>query len=236
LTLNIASPVIAELSFVLLTVLVFYGASKRFGPWRTAVFFLGSILWTGPLENFAVLRGAYTYYGYANMIYPHYPGYLMWLGVLPFWIVMGWFVFAMSGYVIFHDVLLSKKRALFQAAASGLFAMNIDLMMDPIASSNSLWIWLTGSFKIYGVPLFNFAGWFLLIFFYDLIASHTILQNKALPGLSKIESKIFRRSSPAEGSIDYKRLVFRIVVLETFVIIFLTLLTQFIDYIAYSVA
>jgi uncharacterized membrane protein len=235
LALNTLSPVIAELGFSILAVLVFYAGSKRFGTKKTAIFFLGSILWTGPLENFAVLRGAYTYYGYAGLIYPNYPGYLTWLGLLPFWIVLGWFVFAMSGFLIFHDVLLTKKRALFQAAASGLFAVNIDLMMDPIASSNSLWIWLTGSFKIFGVPLFNFVGWFLLIFVYDLIAQHTIFHNKPMRGLAGVERFLFRKSEPAGDRIEGKRLVFRIITLETVVIIFLTILTALIDYVAYTI-
>jgi uncharacterized membrane protein len=234
--LNSLSPVFAEIAFAILTIPVFYAGCKRFGKWRTTAFFLGSVLWTAPLENFAVLRGAYTYFGYADILYPHYPGYLTWLGLLPFWIVMGWFVFSMSGFLIFHDVLLSKKRALYQAAASGLFAMNIDLMMDPAASSNSLWIWLTGSFKIFGVPLFNFAGWFLLIFFYDLIAQHTIIQNKPMFGFNRIERLLFRnKSEPADGRIDTKRLIFRIVALETLVIFFLTFLTNFIDYVAFTV-
>ena len=231
--MNALSPVVAELGFAILAAVVFYAGAKRFGIMRTTIFFLGSVLWTGPLENFAVLRGAYTYYGYAGKLLPHYPGYLMWVGLLPFWIVLGWFVFAMSGFLIFHDVLLSKKRAVVQACASALFAVNIDLMMDPVASSNSLWIWLTGSFKIFGVPLFNFVGWFLLIFIYDLIAQHTIFHNKPMLGLSKIEGRIFGKS-PEQGdaSIDGKRLVFRIVTLETVVIIFLTVLTTFIDLVA----
>jgi uncharacterized membrane protein len=241
LSLNALSPVVAELGFAIFGTAVFYAGARRFGVWRTTVFFLGSILWTGPLENFAVLRGAYTYYGYVGRLLPNYPGYLMWLGLLPFWIVLGWFVFAMSGFLIFHDVLLTKKRALIQACASALFAVNIDLMMDPVASSNSLWIWLTGSFRIYGVPLFNFIGWFLLIFLYDLIAQHTIFHNKPMIGLSTLERWLFGKQSArqdeeggeeAYGSIDGKRLIFRIIALETVVIVFLTVLTTFIDYIA----
>lgn len=233
--LSTFSPVIAELGFVVLAACVFWAGCKRFGKWPTTVFFLGSVLWTGPLENFAVIRGAYTYYGYASQVYHAYPGYLMWLGLLPFWIVLGWFVFAMSGFLIFHDVLLTKKRALVQAAASGLFAVNIDLMMDPIASSNSLWMWLTGSFKVFGVPIFNFLGWFLLIFVYDLIAWHTIFHSKPMRGLDVAERAIFRKGTPVDEQIHSGRLVFRIIALETVVIILLTVSTQLIDYVAYHV-
>jgi len=59
LTLNVASPAIAELGFVVLAVLVFYAGRKRFGTLRTSVFFAGSILWTGPLRE----RGQQIDYG-----------------------------------------------------------------------------------------------------------------------------------------------------------------------------
>ena len=233
--LNLASPAVAELSFVALAVVVFWAGARTFGRTRAAVFLLGSVLWTAPVENFAVLRGAYTYYGYAGKILPNYPGYLMWVGLVPFWVVLGWFVFAMSGFLIFHGVLLTKRRALLQAAASGIFAVNIDLMMDPVASSNALWVWLTASFKVVGTPLFNLVGWFLLIFFYDLIARHTIMDSKPMPGLSRVEALVFRpRAGPGSG-IDSRRLVFRILVLETVVIVLLALLTPFIDYLAFTV-
>ncbi|MHB1867400.1 MAG: carotenoid biosynthesis protein, partial [Nitrososphaerales archaeon] len=185
-----AIPIFAELAFVFIAAAVFCAGAKRYGAFKTGIFLAGSVLWTAPLENFAVIKGAYTYYSYAGVLLPNYPGYLMWVGLVPLWIVLGWFVFAMSGFLIFHNIVLPRRRALFQAAASGLFALNIDLMMDPIASSNGLWTWTTNIVDILGVPLFNFVGWFMLIFFYDLIAEHTIFNNKPLKLVSKLEGLI----------------------------------------------
>ena len=159
------------------------------------------------------------------MLLPHYPGYLFWVGFVPLWIVLGWFVFAMSGFLIFHNVVLPHKRAVFQAAASGLFALNIDLMMDPIASSNGLWVWTTNIIDIVGIPLFNYVGWFMLIFLYDLIAEHTIFNNKSMKLFGGLERLVFRKLKTGEGP-DLGRFVLRTVLLEVFLIVFLTLLND----------
>jgi uncharacterized membrane protein len=222
---NAYLPVFAEFAFIFIAAAVFYAGSKRYGPYKTGIFLLGSVLWTAPLENFAVLKGAYTYYTYAGILLPHYPGYLFWVGFVPLWIVLGWFVFAMSGFLLFHNVVLPHKRALFQAVASGLFALNIDLMMDPIASSNGLWVWTTNIMDILGIPLFNYVGWFMLIFLYDLIAEHTIFNAKPMRVIGGLERLLFRKPRPAEGP-DLGRFVYRTIVLEIFLIVFLTVLND----------
>jgi uncharacterized membrane protein len=223
--MNAYLPVFAEFAFIFIAAAVFYAGSKRYGPYKTGIFLLGSVLWTAPLENFAVLKGAYTYYTYAGLLLPHYPGYLFWVGFVPLWIVLGWFVFAMSGFLIFHNLVLPYKRAVFQAAASGLFALNIDLMMDPIASSNGLWVWTTNIIDIVGIPLFNYVGWFMLIFLYDLIAEHTIFNNKPMRLFGGLERVAFRKPNIGEGP-DLRRFVLRTVLLEIFLIVFLTLLND----------
>jgi uncharacterized membrane protein len=222
---NVAIPVFAEFAFIFIAATVFYAGTKRYGAFKTSIFLLGSVLWTAPLENFAVLKGAYTYYSYAGILLPHYPGYLFWVGFVPLWIVLGWFVFAMSGFLIFHNVVLPGRRALYQAAASGLFALNIDLMMDPIASSNGLWVWTTNIMDILRIPLFNYVGWFMLIFFYDLIAEHTIFNNKPLRIVGRLERVLLRKDKGGEGP-NLGRFVFRIIVLEIFLIVFLTVLND----------
>jgi uncharacterized membrane protein len=222
--MNVAIPVFAEFAFIFIAAGVFYAGSRRYGAYKTGIFLLGSVLWTAPLENFAVLKGAYTYYSYAGLLLPNYPGYLLWVGLVPLWIVLGWFVFAMSGLLIFHNVVLPRRRALFQAAASGLFALNIDLMMDPIASSNGLWTWTTNIVDILGIPLFNFVGWFMLIFFYDLIAEHTIFNNKPMRVVGFLE-RLAPKSSGDSGP-NLRLLVLRIVALEIFLIVFLTVLND----------
>ncbi|MGI0090127.1 MAG: hypothetical protein ACREBS_00315 [Nitrososphaerales archaeon] len=87
--MTVVIPVISELGFVIVAAVVFYGASKRYGTQKAGIFLAGSVLWTASLENFAVLRGAYTYYSYAGQLYQGYPGYLMWVGLVPLWVVLG---------------------------------------------------------------------------------------------------------------------------------------------------
>lgn len=70
-----------------------------------------------------------------------------------------------------------------QAALGSFLAMDLDLMMDPIAVRKLYWQWLTGmpgdpfhfpQLCIFGVPFSNFLGWFLLIFIFDWFwAKHT---------------------------------------------------------------
>ena len=233
--MNLASPAIAEVSFIILAALVFYAGSKRYGALRTGVFLAGALLWTALLENFAVLNGGYTYYAYSGLIYPGYPGYLFWVGTVPLWILLGWFVFAMSAYVLFHDVLLSNRSTVVQATAAGLFALNIDLMMDPAATGNNLWVWLAGSFRTLGIPLFNYIGWFILIFLYYVIVSTTLFDTPPMAVLGRAEERLFGRLDAARPGPDLRRFVFRVVVLEVLVIAFLYYLSNFLDFIAHSV-
>jgi len=211
---------------IAIALLVFYAGSRAYGPHKTWVFLAGAILWTAPLENFAAAQHGYTYYGYAGAFLQGYPGYLFWVGLVPFWILLGWFVIALSCYVISHEVLLRGRRALVQAAFSGLLALNIDLLMDPIASANRLWIWTAGSFPFLGVPLFNFAGWFMLIFFFDLISNHTIFRNAPMRVVSGAERYLPKPRS--DGPIDLRRLATRILLLEGFVIVALWVLANYV--------
>jgi uncharacterized membrane protein len=229
---NLASPVVAELGTILLAAALFYVASKRYGAIKTSVFLAGAVLWTALLENLSVVAGEYTYYNYSNQLFPQYPGYLFWVGAVPLWILLGWFVIVMSGYIIFHDILLPRRRGLVQAAASGLFALNVDLMLDPSASANGLWVWLTGSFRLLGVPVINFFGWFLLVFCYYFIAQNTIFNSRPLIFLGRVERSIFGGVESDGGRPDLRRFIFRIIVLELVVFAVLFYFSAFLDYLA----
>lgn len=229
---SLAAPVVAELGTIALAAVVFYAAGKRYGTFKAGVFLAGAIVWTAIIENLSAIAGEYTYYHYSNLLAPQYPGYLFWVGEVPLWILLGWFVLAMSGFVIFHEVLLPDRSAVIQAAASGLLAVNVDLMLDPAASSNGLWVWLSGSFLYLGVPLINFLGWFLLIFFYDIIAQHTIFNNRPLPVLDSFEEAIFGRAGEGGGGPDLRRFLFRIVVIEVLIFVALYSLSGLLDAVA----
>lgn len=218
----IYTPLIAELGTFVLAAFVFYGLFRRFGTKVAVMFILGSVAWTTPLETLGILTGSYSYRGYFGSLFPHYPGYLVWIGVVPLWVEMGWFIVSASSFVIFHDVLLSKSRALVVAIFSGLFAVNMDLLIDPVASSNNLWIWQGQPLGILGIPLYNYFGWFMMIFAYDLIIWHTVVNFKSMRGLSIIERFLFSFKWDLNSVADSLRIrgfIFRLAILEVVVII-----------------
>ncbi len=215
--MNVALAIIAELGAFLIAGLVFYGLKKRYG-WTVASFFLlGSILWTTPLETLGISTGSYTYSAFAGSLFPGYPGYFVWIGIVPLWIEMGWFIVSASSFVVFHDVLLPRSRAVAAALFAGLFAVDLDLMIDPVASSNRLWVWLGPSLSFMGIPLYNYVGWFLMIFLYDIIIWNTVIAFRQLKVLSAVERRLFSIKESFSSASLRKRatsFVFRILVFE----------------------
>ncbi|MDA4131333.1 MAG: hypothetical protein OK457_11230, partial [Thaumarchaeota archaeon] len=59
-----------------------------------------------------------------------------------------------------------------------------------VASSNRLWIWIGPSLNILGIPLYNYVGWFVMIFFYDIIIWSTVIGFRRMKGLSLVEAKL----------------------------------------------
>jgi len=217
-------PVGAELGTTMLAFIVAYAGVKAYGKERAAYFLAGSVLWTSIIENLGVIDKSYTYYTYAGLFGPHYAGYFFWVGQVPLWIELGWVVVALSLFVLFHDVILPGRSPFLQAAAAGLFAVNIDLVIDPVAVANNLWQWINPSVYILGVPIYNFVGWFCLIFFYDLLFNFTILQSKPVAVLGRIEGLVLkdRYTSGAKPA----RFAFRLVVTILAVAVLLTIIAD----------
>jgi uncharacterized membrane protein len=216
------TPFIAESGAFLIAGIVFYGLKRRYG-WTVALFFLiGSIIWTTPLESLGIITGSYTYSAYAGSLFSSYRGYLLWIGVVPLWIEMGWFIVSASSFVLFHEVLLPRSKTLASAVLAGLFAVNLDLVIDPIASSNRLWVWIAPSLNFLGIPAYNYVGWFLMIFFYDIIIWNTVIRFQQMKGLSLIEKKLFSiRGTMSSVSLGKKAtgFLFRMLIFEIIAII-----------------
>ena len=217
-------PVGAELGTIMIAFIAAYAGVKSFGKERAAYFLAGSVLWTSIIENLGVIDKSYTYYTYAGLFNSAYPGYLFWVGQVPLWIELGWVIVALSLFVLFHDVLLPGRSPLLQAACAGLFAVNIDLVIDPVAVANNLWQWINPSVDILGVPIYNWVGWFCLIFFYDLLFNYTILQNKPVAVLGRIEGVFLkdRYTSNAKAA----RFAFRLIVTILLVAVLLTIIAN----------
>jgi uncharacterized membrane protein len=220
--MNIATPIIAEFGTILLTVAIAYAGVKTYGKEKTIFFLLGAVLWSGLLENLSVLQGSYNYYAYKGMLGSWFQGYFFWLGLAPLWIELAWGVVALSLFIIIREVLLPGKSPVVQAALAGLLAVNMDFIIDPIAVASRLWDWLVPSIYVLGVPLHNWVGWFMVVFFYYLIFDYTILDSRPIFILGRIE----RYFLPTRSSLGVKtaRFAFRIIVINFFVIIVLTIM------------
>jgi len=214
-------PVGAELGTIVIAFVVAFAGVKAYGKERAAYFLAGSVLWTSIIENLGVIDKSYTYYTYAGLFGPNYSGYLFWVGQVPLWIELGWVVVALSLFVLIHEVLLPGRSPFLQAAVAGLFAVNIDLLIDPVAVANNLWMWINPSVYMLGVPAYNFAGWFCLIFFYDLLFNYTILQNKPVAVLGRIEGLFLRDRYTSNAKTA--RFAFRLIVTILMVAVLLTI-------------
>jgi uncharacterized membrane protein len=217
-------PVGAELGTIGLATIAGYVGVKVYGKQRATYFLAGSILWTSIIENLGVIDKSYTYYTYAGLFGPGYPGYLLWVGQVPLWIELGWVIVAISLFVLFHEVLLPGRSPFLQAALAGFFAVNVDLVIDPVAVANNLWQWINPSVYVLGVPIYNFLGWFCLIFFYDLLFNYTILQEKPVAILGRIE-RVFLRDRYTLAA-KTARFAFRLVVTILLVAILLTVVAE----------
>lgn len=217
-------PVGAELGTIAIAFVAAYAAVKTYGRERAAYFLVGSVLWTSIIENMGVADKSYTYYTYAGLFSSRYAGYIFWIGQVPLWIELGWVVVALSLFVLFHEVLLPNRSPFLQAACAGLFAVNIDLLIDPVAVANNLWQWINPSIYLLGVPIYNFVGWFCLIFFYDLLFNYTILKSRPVAVLSRIEG-LFLNENYASGA-KSARFTFRLVVTILVVAVMLTIVAD----------
>ena len=217
-------PVGAEIGTIIIAFIVAYAGVKVYGKERAAYFLAGSVLWTSIIENLGVIDKSYTYYTYEGMFNSHYPGYLFWVGQVPLWIELGWVIVALSLFVLFHDVLLPGRNPLLQAACAGLFAVNIDLVIDPVAVANNLWQWINPSVYILGVPVYNWVGWFCLILFYDLLFNYTILQSKPVALLGRIEGVFLKDRYTSNAKVA--RFTFRLVVTILVVAVLLTIVAD----------
>ncbi len=145
--------------------LVYY-SYKKHGARMTLVYFLPIIIATLIIESAGVAGGRY-----------YYPGYIVYLsvigGAVPLIIILAWsvnlFLFMNLGRYCISKVYQQKNllQILLISLVAGLFGVCLDLLEDPIAHHNNWWIWeesLVG-IKFYNVPILNFIGWFVLIFF-----------------------------------------------------------------------
>ncbi len=181
--------VMSELfSYVLLALFLYSGYLLY--DWKTTLLFLaGSLFWTIPLENFGVLMN---FFSYSVRTHPTvYPYYLLWIGPVPFWISIGWFDATFPAFQ-FSKVLVKRGKTLSRAVVGGLIAVNLDLLIDPVAVASGLWLWTHKSFYFLGVPITNYIGWFMLVSLFITVYDKTVVQRLQIGFLKPLERLIWR--------------------------------------------
>lgn len=129
--------------------------------WRRALLFSGlTILISLALEGLGVATGwVYGPYHYTDRLGP------LFLGLVPYTIPLTWYMMLYPAYRIADRGVPAgwRWRWLAVAALGGLAMVAWDLAMDPLMASRSHWVWeIPGEY--FGVPLQNFAGWWLTAF------------------------------------------------------------------------
>lgn len=110
----------------------------------------------------------------------YYPGYILYIsvvgGAVPLIIILAWsvnlFLFMNLGKHFISKIYKDRNllQIIFISATAGIFGVCLDLLEDPIAHYNNWWIWETSleGIKYFDVPILNFIGWFMLIFFMSI--------------------------------------------------------------------
>ncbi|MHA1376919.1 MAG: carotenoid biosynthesis protein [Candidatus Helarchaeota archaeon] len=170
---------------IIIYILVFftlYHSYKTYGKFRTVLFFIGCFLFAGLEENFWIIAGSLFPPPLNTYFFTYNGGAIFWFIAIPLHACFAWFLLAYSSFNIIIKIL-PELDAWKQAVFSAALAMDLDLMLDPIAVRKVSWQWLTGMpgdifhFPqpcIFGIPFSNFLGWFLLIFVFNWFwATHT---------------------------------------------------------------
>ena len=116
------------------------------------------------VELLAVALGRYRYPDWL-VYFPPRPA------LVPLAIGLGWAAL-LPGVMRASETLLGRRAAIARLAAlDGALAVALDLVLDPLVSGPPLgmWLWRGAGMTPYrlwllGVPVFNFVGWFVLVF------------------------------------------------------------------------
>ncbi|MBI4617230.1 MAG: carotenoid biosynthesis protein [Planctomycetes bacterium] len=147
--------------FGLFLVVAVHSWRKR-GPAVTAREFLFGFVLTQSVEALAVACGRYRYPGWL-LYFPARPA-------VPLAIGLGWAALVPTVMRISEEILERAAPRWKLASLDGLMAVGLDLVLDPAVSGPpmAMWVWRGEAmtpyrFWLLDVPVFNFVGWFLLV-------------------------------------------------------------------------
>lgn len=141
------------------TLVAFVHAWQRRGIVQAGLFFGLTFLISLLFEGASVLSGLiYGQYHYTERLGPQF------LNLVPYVIPAAWFMMLYPAYVVASWLVRPDRSrtwaGLLVAALVGLILVCWDLVMEPLMTARQLWVWDQPGFY-YGIPLQNFAGWWL---------------------------------------------------------------------------
>jgi hypothetical protein len=166
----------ADLFTILLGWICFLHARKHFGFWMASCFLIGSFVFTGLEETLWILSGRFFGGMVNNPLGEAATGTYWftrggcWFLETPIVACLGWFFIAYS-CVLTAGKVFPRMRLLGRACVGALIAVGVDLWMDPIQTAPEImaWVWGRGDvLLLFGIPHYNFLGWFLLIFLFAI--------------------------------------------------------------------
>jgi hypothetical protein len=174
---NMPAQFASDLFTILMGWICFLHARRHFGFWMASCFLIGSFVFTGLEETLWILSGRFFGGMVSNPLgETAYGTYWFtrggcWFLETPIVACLGWFFIAYS-CVLTAGKVFPGMSLLGRAAVGGLIAVGIDMWMDPIQTAPEImaWVWGHGDvLLLFGIPHYNFLGWFLLIFLFAIL-------------------------------------------------------------------
>ena len=171
---NLPAQFAADLFTILLGAFCFLHARRHFGFWMASCFLIGSFVFTGLEETLWILSGRFFGGSVNNPLGEAATGTYWftrggcWFLETPITACLGWFFIAYT-CVLTAGKVLPRMGLLGRAAVGGVVAVGIELWVDPVQTAPEImaWVWGRGDvLLLFGIPHYNFLGWFLLIFLF----------------------------------------------------------------------
>lgn len=149
-------------AFILIQALPsYYSLYGWLGASRASLILLSMSVLPTLVEAAAVLTG----FPYGAFHYSDALGYKV-LNVVPWSVAFAYLPILLGSYAVAKA--LDGGSRLRAAAMSSLLVVAVDLVVDPGAVAQGLWVWAEDG-AYYGVPLINYGGWLLTGFIYSYI-------------------------------------------------------------------
>jgi len=168
---NLLVELIASIWIYTVFALIIVHSSITMGNKKTLIFYVLALLFGAIPELIGVKYGwIFGHYYYNPALTPFI------LGLVPVTTVLSWAVVIYISYHLANIILkFGSRKPNFKSdniiyvltvifglsLISGYVAVNLDMLIDPVVVATQGWFWIGGG-PYYGVPIGNFAGWFLI--------------------------------------------------------------------------